>query len=168
MKVGIVGHEAKKFTPETRAMARQEIRSIIKEWQATLVISGRSPLGGIDIWAIEEANGMGVATREHLPGVFQWDSVKGVDGFKARNLKIARDSDLVVCIVVQRLPAGYTGMEVANGCYHCHTPPDHHVKSGGCWTMKEAGKMGKKTVLVVLHEEVRAEAAIEVRAWPQD
>ena len=147
-KVGIVGSEAKKFTPETEAEARREIRRLIEG--ADLVISGHSPLGGIDWWAIEEAKRAGIPTQEYPAGVHTWESVKGVDGFKARNLKIARNSDKVACIVVKTLPPSYKGMEFPNGCYH-HTPPAHdHIKSGGCWTMKQAAIAGKTTELVIV------------------
>ena len=150
--LGIVGAEAAKFTPRTEAAARQAIRSAIHAFHASLVISGRSPLKGIDWWAIEEAEQMipPVETREYPAGVHTWGSVKGVDGFMARNLKIARNSDVVMCIVVQQLPPDYRGMEFPNGCYHCHTPPEDHIKSGGCWTMWQAAKLGKKTALVVI------------------
>ena len=148
MKVGIVGSEAKKFTPVTERRARREIQRLIKD--AELVISGHSPLGGIDWWAIEEADKLAIPTREYAPGVFTWESIKGVPGYKERNLAIARNSDLVVCVVVKELPPEYRGMEFPNGCYHCHTPPGHHVKSGGCWTMKQAAKAGKRTELVVI------------------
>lgn len=148
--LGIVGAEAKKFTPATEALARQTIRSAITAWGATLVVSGHSPLGGIDWWAIEEAKALGVDTREHPAGVHTWDSVAGVDGFKDRNLKIARDADVLMCITVMRLPPGFKGMEFADGCYHCHTPPEDHIKSGGCWTMKQAARMGKQTALAII------------------
>lgn len=148
MKVGIVGSEAAKFTPRTKVLACAEIVRLIEG--AELVISGHSPLGGIDIWAIKLAERKGIPTQEFPPGVFTWESVKGVDGFKARNLKIARNSDLVACITVKELPPEYRGMEFPNGCYHCGTPPEHHIKSGGCWTMKQAARAGKQTELVVI------------------
>lgn len=148
MIVGIVGAEAKKFTPSGERQARHWIRQLCE--RADLVVSGHSPLGGIDWWAIEEAKALGVPTHEYPAVVHNWTSIAGVDGFKARNLKIARRSDLVVSIVVQQLPEGYNGMEVANGCYHCHTPPEHHIKSGGCWTMHQAKRLGKEGQLLVV------------------
>jgi len=153
MNLGIVGAEARKFTPYTQEAARRIISAMIRKLEATLVISGHSPLGGIDWWAIEEARKLGVETREYPAGVHQWDSalVDGVvvDGFKGRNLKIARHSDLVVCIVLQQLPPEYRGRRF-DVCYH-HTPPaTDHVKSGGCWTVKEALKLGKRGAMVVI------------------
>jgi len=141
--VGIVGSEAAKFTRETQAQARQMIRAAIQD--ATLVVSGHSPLGGIDWWAIEEAQAAGIPTREFPPAKNTWEG-----GYKQRNLQIAEASDVVVCITLKALPASYRGMRFPQGCYHCGTPPDHHVKSGGCWTMKQAARMGKQTKLEVV------------------
>lgn len=145
--IGIVGSEAKKFTPATEQAARAEIRRLIKD--ASLVVSGHSPLGGIDWWAIEEAKAMGIPTLEYPAGVHTWESAGGVDGFKARNLKIAAASDLVACIVVKTLPPTYRGRRF-DVCYHHDPPATDHVKSGGCWTMRQAARAGKQTELVVV------------------
>jgi len=110
VKVGIVGSEAAKFTPETQAQAREVIREAIRD--AALVISGHSPLGGIDWWAIEEAVKLGIPSREYEPKVNSWGAP---GGFKARNLAIARNSDAVVCITVAELPATYRGMRFPQG-----------------------------------------------------
>ena len=141
--VGIVGSEAAKFTPETEREARRAIRRVIRG--ATLVVSGACHLGGIDVWAIEEARAAGIPTREYPPATHRWEG-----GYKQRNLQIAEHSDKVVCITVKELPPGYVGMRFPL-CYHCGTPPDHHVKSGGCWTMKQARRAGKETELVIIH-----------------
>lgn len=148
MRVGIVGSEGAKFTPETEAEARSEIRRLIKP--ATLVVSGRCHLGGIDIWAVEEAEKLGIPTREYPPATLKWEG-----GYKQRNLEIAKNSDMVACITVKELPANYSGMRFPGGCYHCKTPPAHHIKSGGCWTMKQAGLLGRQTELVVVGLEVQ-------------
>lgn len=147
MKLGIVGSEAAKFTQVTERAARMAIRSMFKEFEPRLVISGRSPLGGIDWWAIEEAEWQGITTREYQPKVFSW-SAPG--GFRDRNLDIARNSDVVACITVRELPPGYQGMRFPGGCYHCGTRAEDHVKSGGCWTAKAARGMGHRSVLVVI------------------
>lgn len=143
MRIGIVGSEAAKFTSVTEARARAFIRSLLSP--GDVVISGGCHLGGIDIWAVEEAAKLGLETIEHKPAKLQWEG-----GYKQRNLKIARDSDLVVCITVKELPPTYKGMRFPGGCYHCGTPAEHHVKSGGCWTMKMAKKMGKETKLWIV------------------
>jgi len=132
MRLGIVGHEAAKFTPETEEQARQEIRKAIHAHGATEVVSGSCHLGGIDIWAVEEANKLGLNTVEFAPQVLRWDP-PGKTGFKLRNLQIAKYSDVVLCIVVEKIPHTYTGMRF-NDCYHCQGRNPPHIKSGGCWT----------------------------------
>lgn len=133
-RIGIVGSEGRKFTPDTEIHARALIRSLIKG--ATAVISGGCHLGGIDVWAVEEARDMHIPEIiEHLPKVQGWNG-----GYRERNILIAEDSDMVICITVAELPASFKGMRFAY-CYHCNT--DTHVKSGGCWTTKYARSLGK-------------------------
>lgn len=129
---GIVGHEAAKFTPETEAEARAAIRRLLSPGDK--VCSGACHLGGVDVWAIEEAKALGLLTREYPPARRTWEH------YQARNIQIAKKADTVVCIVVRSLPAHYTGMRFRL-CYHCKT--DSHIKSGGCWTARYAAKLGK-------------------------
>lgn len=140
--VGIVGHEALKFTPETEAKAREAINKILKDHDARMVISGACHLGGIDIWAIEEAQRWGIPSFECAPTRLMWS---GRGGFMDRNQQIAQRSDVVYSIVVKELPATYTGMKFER-CYHCNTTT--HVKSGGCWTAKYARTIGRQAHIV--------------------
>jgi hypothetical protein len=135
MRVGIVGHERSKFTLEAEAEARLVIRQLL-EPEDSVLVSGGCHLGGVDLWAEEEAKAMGRAATIHRPVKRAWEG-----GYKDRNLLIARDSDEVHVIVVDRLPESYVGMRFGL-CYHCKT--EGHVKSGGCWTAKKAEAMGKK------------------------
>jgi len=124
MKVGIVGHEAAKFTPETEKQARDLIRKLLEP--AYCVVSGHCPLGGIDMWAEEIADELGIPKLIFPPKDLSWS-----EGYKPRNLLIAKNSDIVHCIVVDKYPPNYQGMRF-QFCYHCKT--DTHIKSGGCWT----------------------------------
>lgn len=133
VKIGIVGHEAAKFTPEAEAVAREYIRHLLE--QPCVVVSGRSPLGGIDAWAEEEAETAGRATEIFPPKTRYWET-----GYKPRNLQIAKASDRIVSIVVNAFPQGFKGLRFPY-CYHCGTAS--HVKSGGCWTVKQGIKLGK-------------------------
>lgn len=133
MKIGIVGSEAAKFTPKTEAKAKALIRRLLAN--ADVVVSGHCHLGGIDLWAEEIANEAGLETLIFPPAQLRWEG-----GYKQRNLQIAHHSDSVYCIAVRALPPNYTGMRFPY-CYHCHT--SEHVKSGGCWTVKEAIKHGR-------------------------
>lgn len=149
--VGIVGHEAAKFTPETEALARAAIDKILKDHDARIVISGACHLGGIDIWAIEQAQSWGIPVFECAPTRLTWS---GPGGFMDRNQQIAKRSDVVYSLVVKTLPESYTGMRFEKlvdnvfrpYCYHCHTRT--HVKSGGCWTAKYARAIGKPSHIV--------------------
>lgn len=134
MIAGIVGAEGVKFTRLGEAAARAILRGIISDPQVTEVVSGKCHLGGIDIWAIEIARVLGRTTTEFPPKRLTWE------WYKVRNLQIADRSHIVHCITVESLPTGFSGMKF-DLCYHCGT--NDHVKSGGCWTMKQAIKMGK-------------------------
>lgn len=145
MVLGIVGSEAAKFTPVTEENARIEIRATIQRWcmgPLDMVVSGACHLGGIDLWAIEEAKNLGVDTREFPPKVRQWEG-----GYKQRNIEIAKISDLVVCITLRNYPDTYTGGRFGI-CYHCNS--QDHVKSGGCWTAKYCRSLGKESQIIVI------------------
>lgn len=147
MRIGIVGSEAAKFTPKTEAQARAIIEKLIYECSAfdgeiPVVVSGECHLGGIDIFAKEIALSLNVGYIGHPPIVHTWEG-----GYKQRNLKIAQDSDRVVCITIKQLPESYTGMAF-KWCYHCKS--DQHVKSGGCWTVKQAKLLGKPGEVIVI------------------
>lgn len=140
MRWGIVGSEAAKFTRVTEPIARLAIRDLLRIGDT--VISGGCHLGGIDKWCVEEARAMGLDVVEHLPKCRRW---KG--GYEDRNILIAEDCEEAVCITVKTLPPGYTGMTFPL-CYHCKTTD--HVKSGGCWTVKYARRLGKPGRIIVV------------------
>ena len=142
MIVGIVGHESAKFTALTEQLARRAIRDIIKD--AEEVVSGGCHLGGIDEWAIEEADALQIPRVIHFPKVRSWEG-----GYKQRNILIAEHADAVYSIVVAEYPEGYAGMRFPM-CYHCGTRD--HIKSGGCWTAKHARKLGKPGNVVIIKE----------------
>lgn len=138
MNLGIVGHAKEKFTPRTQVAAKRAIVRAISEARAQsgewpTIVSGRSPLGGVDVWAENIARALGLKTLIFPPRVHRWS---GPGGFRERNLEIARHSDLVLVVVVRRLPPGYSGGIAFERCYHCARAgaPADHVKSGGCWT----------------------------------
>lgn len=140
LHVGIVGHESAKFTAVGEVKAREIIRFLLSPPNAVLV-SGHCHLGGIDVWAEEEAIDLHRPASIWEPMVKSWESHQDAEtglwlsGYKARNLKIAEQSDIVHCIVVRELPDGYQKKNFApGGCYHCLGRVEPHVKSGGCWT----------------------------------
>jgi|SRR6185312_8206212 len=66
----------------------------------------------------------------------QWNAV---DGFKARNIRIAQKADKVISIS--------TKIKLER-CYHCDIP--NHERTGGCWTMKQGKKLNKETELIIV------------------
>jgi hypothetical protein len=137
VNLGIVGHAADKFTVDAERLAKSAILGAFGRHLPTTVVSGHCHLGGVDLWAEELAAAMGIATKIHAPRVRSWGAP---GGYRDRNLAIARDSDLVLVVVVRELPAGYTGMRFGDGgtdgagCYHCLGRNPRHVKSGACFT----------------------------------
>lgn len=135
MILGVVGHAAEKFTARTEALARQAIREVVVDL-ASRIVSGHCHMGGVDIWAEEIADELGIPKSIHAPASLSWGAP---GGFKDRNLRIARESDAVLVVVVKELPPSYNGMRFED-CYHCKGRNPPHVKSGGCWTAWQAGK----------------------------
>jgi hypothetical protein len=146
VKIGIVGHAADKFAPETEARAKTVIRELLSPEDAVLV-SGHCHLGGVDIWAEEIADELGRKKEIFAPAEKNW-----ADGYKPRNIRIAKTCDELHNIVVADYPPGYNGM-IFKQCYHCFDSNNRHVKSGGCWTANLAKKLGKKAVWHVIGEE---------------
>lgn len=109
---------------------------------ADIVISGHSPVGGIDIWAEELANRNGYHTDIKVPEQHRWDAPYG---YKARNLDIARESDYLYVILANVYPEEYSGRRFKI-CYHCARKGGgtEHVKSGGCWTGYKALEFGNR------------------------
>jgi hypothetical protein len=142
--IGIVGHGRDKFTEAGEARARAVIRSLLIG--ASTMVSGHSPVGGVDIWAEEEAETLGVALDLKIPTTLAWDPSDGY-GFKARNIAIAESCDEAHVILADTYPPGYRGRRFA-ACYHCarHRPELGHVKSGGCWTGNYALKLGNPAI----------------------
>lgn len=149
--IGIVGSAADKFTPESEQRARDAIEEIITRWDkhTTLIVSGHSPLGGVDIWAEKTAWALGYDFYPYTPVVHQWNP-PGQYGYKKRNLDIAK-SDIVYVVVPDSYPLNYNGMKF-DFCYHCHD--DTHIKSGGCWTAKQAQKLGNLAEWIIIKQVI--------------
>jgi len=147
--LGIVGSEGGKFTPITEMRARGIIAAQIENYNASKVVSGACHLGGIDVWTIQEARGVGCETEEFPPAFRSWQ------GYKRRNIQIAECADVVICITVESLPPGFKKGGWEEYCYHCKPtrPEDQHIKSGGCWTAKYAReKLGKIGEIIVIRD----------------
>lgn len=132
MKIGIVGHEAAKFTATQQQSARELIHALLS-LDDCILVSGRCHLGGIDVWAEEIADALNREKQIYPPATRRWHN-----GYKPRNIQIAKHSDIVHVIVVAQLPDNYTGLRFLDGCYHCNAARPAHVKSGACWTANYA------------------------------
>lgn len=151
MRVGIVGNGSDKFTALGEQRARDLIREILVRDGATVMVSGHSPVGGIDIWAEEIATELGLVLDLKIPEINQWDPPGGY-GYKARNLDIAHDSAALYVILADVYPTEYRGRRFS-ACYH-HRKGEgaprvdayNHVKSGGCWTGKHSSNAYWKIV----------------------
>lgn len=141
MKLAIIGHDAAKFDFATEMVAKATIAGLLfshggglENPNGLILVSGHCHLGGVDIWAEEAAVKAEIPKIIHAPVTLSWSS-----GFRPRNLAIANDADEIHVIVVAELPASNTSR--TRGCYHCRTPL--HIRSGACWTAKQAMKLGK-------------------------
>jgi hypothetical protein len=149
MRVGCVGNGTDKFTELGKQRAMLLLVDVIHGSSA--MVSGHSPVGGIDIWAEEVAEFLGVPLDLKIPEVNAWNP-PGRYGYMKRNVDIAKDSDILHMIVADKYPNEYRGRRFAL-CYHHNKgegapvmTPDNHVKSGGCWTAKKALELGKEVV----------------------
>lgn len=143
MKIAIVGSEESKFTPAGKQRAVDymiRLLSAFLEEHGTrfTVVSGGCHLGGIDIWAEDVADYLGLEKEIYKPRSLSWSG-----GYKERNILIAQNCDQLRVISVDKLPANYNGMKF-DYCYHCagKNRPSH-VKSGACWTANKAIALGK-------------------------
>lgn len=145
MFLGIVGAGADKFTPAGEAKAKTVIRSLFMTFISDnpILVSGHSPIGGIDIWTEETAKELGCYSKDHIkePKQLCWNAEYG---YKQRNLDIAKESDVLYVIVVDKYPPNYKG-KLFKSCYHCHKTD--HIKSGACWTAKRFEEIHNKTAV---------------------
>lgn len=139
-RLAIVGSEEIKFTAATKERACNWIWALLASYDE--VVSGACHLGGIDVWAAQIGREMGLSVIEYPPKTQNWS-----DGYKPRNMQIARRCTEAVCITVAKLPDTYTSPFRFDTCYHCC---ESHVKSGGCWTVKQARMMGKPGTIIVV------------------
>src|SRR5271156_2442415 len=140
--IGIVGAEEAKFSVLGKERACEIIRRLLTVPGVESIISGGCHLGGIDKWAAEIGMELELNVTEYLPKTLTW-----TEGYKPRNLLIAGRADVTHCIAVKQYLPEYRGMRFKM-CYHCGT--DDHVKSGGCYTTKQAIRLGKTGKLWVV------------------
>lgn len=150
---------------------RDKTEVLWKEQDITLV-SGHCPKGGVDIWAEEIADIIGIKKLIFEPEINRWEdkTVVGINlinlrnevfseqetelmGYKSRNKLIAKTCDILYCIVPESNKYKTYYYHDLSGnyleeCRHCKL--QGHPTNGGCWTMKYAKKLGKETHLIII------------------
>jgi hypothetical protein len=190
VRIAIVGSQEDKWIKEQIVKAKNEIFFILAEhakqidgtagiynndydWSVLTLVSGHCPKGGVDIWAEDIANELGISKEIYEQEVNQWEDEIGnletigvcpVDhtkidlskhncnrliGFKTRNKQIAQACDILYCIVPMRY-VGFNAESYPPQLYCKHCKVWKHPTNGACWTMKETKKLGKETHLVVI------------------
>jgi len=131
LKVAIVGSEEKKWNEYQKVGAKSFIRTILSNDNVKVMISGDCPNGGVDKWAESIAGdpSCGVTALIYSPEINRWKDKGGEMGFRTRNLKIARNCDILYDLE----PKG--------------------KRSGGTWTAEQAEKMGKDVYYVFFDKD---------------
>ena len=149
MKLAIVGTSKVGYGDQTDRFI-YEIRKIImqyyEEYGSNLtIVSGHSPKGGVDIFAESIAQSFKIKTDIYPAEVNQWGGKnvnhKRLKGYKARNVQIAKGCNVLYCFT-------RFNSDKRKGCYHCQNYK--HLRTGGCWTMKAAKKLGKEVHLIIV------------------
>lgn len=148
MKIGIIGHASDKFNEKGKYLALKEINYILDTFKSNdIFVSGRCPMGGIDIWSEEQAIKRKIETDIKAPKQHVWNAEYG---FKQRNLDIAQESKRLYVILVSSYPENYGDMKFEY-CYHCNLT--NHIKSGACWTAKKAKNFGNEVIFKIINQE---------------
>jgi len=129
MKIAIVGSEEKYWTKDQEERVKEKILRILNIFclDPTILVSGHCHRGGVDIWAEEIADGLGIEKEIYPAQVKRWS---GKGGYRDRNVKIAKACDVLYDIEPRR--------------------GDVFRQSGGTWTLKYARQLGKEAHVVVI------------------
>lgn len=136
-RVAIVGSREKYWSPRQRAKAVKRIKTTlfrhmdimvghyesVKNTRSVILISGRCPYGGVDVWAEVIADLYDIPKQIYPPK----KGVKGNSKFFDRNIEIAEACDVLYCF-----------------------QPVQKPKGGGTWTMEQAENLGKECYLEVI------------------
>jgi hypothetical protein len=164
LKIAIVGPQEDKWTEELKVKAKMFIEQLLYEQlkiNEVIVVSGHCPKGGVDIWAEDIAKKLGIDTDIFIPEVNQWDDRyptevenpyiphKMLIGYKSRNMAIAKDCNILYCIVPNMNKFKVFNDTPMYYCKHCRQWG--HPSNGGCWALKYCkDKLGKETKLVII------------------
>lgn len=173
MKVGIVGASEEKWTEEQKVQVKVKIKRmlidhILLEAKANdyqegtpnvVLVSGGCPKGGVDIWAEEIADKLGIKKEIYKPEVNQWEdkrlsfsipreNIKGegfAKGYRSRNIQIAEASDILY-VISPKCSNYHRGIGYEIYCTKCRGTG--RIWNGGEWTGNFCEKLGKKVVRI--------------------
>jgi hypothetical protein len=105
VKIAVVGSREDAWGAIARQQARATMAFLIgRAWgqyslgasgKKLTIISGACPKGGVDIWVRDLCRDAGIHLIEFNPGIQTWG---GVNGYKARNDRIAEECDVMLVI----------------------------------------------------------------------
>ena len=149
MKLAIVGTSKVGYGDQADRLL-EEVRTLIMKYyeefgKKLIIVSGHSPKGGTDIFAEAIARNFGIKTEIYPPEINQWAGKnvnhKRLKGYKARNVQIARACNILYCFTL-------SNSDRRKGCYHCQNYK--HLRSGGCWTFKNAQELKKEVHMIIV------------------
>ena len=190
MKVAIVGPEESKWPTDLKRKAKNVITTLLTrhafcetladepfadtsrevDWSKITLVSGHCPKGGVDIWAEEISDQLGIKKEIYTPEVNQWEdkinkipfNKNEVEEYQIDTTELEFDGYYYYRIYRQK---GYRSrnIQIAKVCdvLYCivphipsatcrHCKIEGHPTNGGCWTMKYAEKLGKEVHLEVV------------------
>ena len=169
MKIAIVGAEESKWTKEQKKKVQAEIRLVFYQWLdtadmyggETILISGGCHRGGVDIWAEEVADNLGINKMVFPAEIYQWgdgseclccgeiipftSEEKITEHTKARGGTWNNTKRL----------KGYRSrnIQIAEACDILYNFEPEGVRSGGRWTLGHANMLGKPVHQIFIPKE---------------
>lgn len=136
MKIAVVG-TSKKLSMKEEKLMTNRIVDILDKYPrdgSVFVISGGA--SGVDTLGVDIAKKLGFRTTVYYPEKQSWAY------YKIRNQKIADECDTIFCFTISKKE---------NDCYHHKNWKERpHLKTGGCYTLELARKMGKPSDVVLI------------------
>jgi len=174
MKIAIVGAEEAKWTKEQKEKAQNIIRCIFvrcsmpkdltaeelelqldRPWFSLvkgdlILVSGHCPKGGVDIWAEEIANRLGIQKEIYPAQVKRWHD-RTICPWCEGAIRGGREGRLTTCrhcgrVVFPKRLKGYRSrnIQIAKACDVLYDIEPEGKRSGGTWTLEYAKKLGKE------------------------
>jgi hypothetical protein len=134
MNIAILGINGKGLDAEETKQAMEKIVELTKMYRFPTLMTMHSPNGGVntlvELYASTESNNTALKEYDYGDNLTDW---------KDSSQMLAEDCDVFFCI---------TTKIKKNQCHHCLDYT--HERTGACYPMKLAKKMGKQTKLIIL------------------